>query len=78
MAVVVETTELWQTVVASLIAGIGITAIFSVAIWSAARFVDFSRGERPIAAGAAAALGILAMLATLGAVVVGVVVMANN
>ncbi len=78
MAVVVETKELWQTVVASIVAGVGITSIFSVAIWSAARFVDFSRDDRPIAAGAAAALGLLAMAATAAAVVVGIVVMANG
>ncbi|HEY1355337.1 MAG TPA: hypothetical protein VGF09_03395 [Solirubrobacterales bacterium] len=78
MAVVVETSELWQTVVASLIAGVGITTVFSVAIWSGSRFVDLSRGDRPLAAGAAAALGLLAMIATVGAVVVGIVVMANQ
>jgi hypothetical protein len=78
MAVLVETQELWQAIVASIVAGVGVTSIFSVAIWSAARFVDFSRDDRPIAAGAAAVLGLLAMSATLAAVVVGIVVMAND
>jgi len=78
MAVVVETKELWQTVVAALVAGVGITTVFSVAIWGAARFVDLSRGDRPLAAGAAATLSLLAAAATLGAVVAGIVVMANS
>jgi hypothetical protein len=78
MAVVVETSELLQTVVASVVAGVGITAVFSVAIWGAARFVDLSRGDRPAAAAAAAALGIVAMAATLGAVAVGIAVMISN
>jgi hypothetical protein len=78
MAVVVETKELLETVVASLVAGVGITTVFSVAIWGAARFVDLSRGDRPLAAGAAAALGIFAMAATLGAVAAGIVVMTSN
>ncbi len=78
MAVVVETKELLETVVASLVAGVGITAVFSVAIWGAARFVELSRGDRPVAAGAAAALGLLAVAGTLGAVAVGIIVMANN
>jgi hypothetical protein len=78
MAVVVETTELWQTIVAATIAGVGITTIFSVAIWSAARFADFSRDDRPVAAGAAAVLGLLALAATAAAVVIGIVVMAND
>ena len=78
MAVVVETKELFETVIASVIAGVGITTVFSVAIWGAARFVDLSRGERPIAAGAAAVLGILGLALTLGAVVLGIVVMTSN
>jgi len=78
MAVVVQTTELWQTIVAATISGVGITAVFSVAIWSAARFADFSRDDRPVAAGAAAVLGLLALAATAAAVVIGIVVMAND
>ena len=35
MAVVVETKELLETVVASLVAGVGVTVVFSVAIWGA-------------------------------------------
>jgi hypothetical protein len=78
MAVVVETRELLETVVASLVAGVGITAVFSVAIWGAARFVELSRSDRPVAAGGAAVLGLLALGGTLGAVVVGIVVMTSK
>ncbi len=78
MAVVVETSELLQTVAASVIAGIGVTVIFSVAIWGAARFIELSRSERPTAAAAAAVVGVVALAATLGAVAVGLVVMTGN
>jgi cation transporter-like permease len=78
MAVVVETKELLETVVASLIAGVGITVVFSVAIWGVARFADLSRSERPLAAGAAATLAGLALLVTLAAVVFGIVVMSRK
>ena len=78
MAVVVETKELIQTVLASAIAGVGITVVFSVAIWGVARFADLSRNERPFAAGAAAALAGLALLVTLAAVVFGIVIMSSN
>jgi hypothetical protein len=78
MAVVVETRELWQTVVASIVAGVGVTVIFSVAIWGAARFADLSRAERPLAAGAAATLAGLALLLTLASVAVGILVMVGN
>jgi len=78
IAVVVETSELLQTVAASVVAGVGITVVFSIAIWGAARFVDLSRSERPIAAGAAAALGFTALGLTLTAVAVGLLVMTSK
>ncbi len=78
MGVIVETRELLETVVASLIAGVGITVVFSVGIWGAARFADLSRAERPLAAGAAAGLAALAGLLTGAAVVFGIVVMSSK
>ncbi len=78
LAVVVETKELAQTALASVVAGVGITIVFSVAIWGAARFVDLSRDDRPIAAAAAATLGLLALAATLATVGVGLVVMTST
>lgn len=78
MAVVVETRELLETVIASLIAGVGITVVFSVAIWGAARFADLSRSERPLAAGAAATLAGLALAVTLASVAFGIVVMTGK
>ncbi len=78
MATIVQTGDLVKTVIASLIAGVGVTAIFSVAIWGAARFADLSREGRPLAAGAAAALGALALTTTLAAVAVGIVVMTSK
>jgi predicted permease len=69
----VETSELLQTVVVSVVAGVGVTIAFSIAIWGAARFVDLSRSERSVAAAAAAAAGILSLGVTLAAVVFGVI-----
>lgn len=78
MAVVVETKELLETIAASIVAGVGITVIFSVAIWGIARFADLSRNERPFAAGAAATLAVLAGLATLATVAFGIVIMSRK
>jgi hypothetical protein len=78
MAVVVETKNLLETVVASVVAGVGITVIFSIAIWGVARFADLSRNERPLAAGAAATLAALAGLGTLAAVAFGIVIMTSK
>ncbi len=78
LAVVVETKELLETVAASVIAGVGLTVIFSIAVYGATRFADFSRDERPAAAGAAVALAALALAACIAAVVVGVLVMTSK
>jgi hypothetical protein len=78
LAVIIETRELLQTVLAAVVGGVGITVVFSIAIWGAARFVDLSRSERPVAAGAAAAVGGVALAATLAAVVVGMLVMMSK
>lgn len=78
MAVVIETKELLEAVVASVVAGVGITVIFSIAIWGVARFADLSRNDRPLAAGAAATLAGLAGLVTVAAVAFGIVVMSSK
>jgi hypothetical protein len=78
MGVIVQTKELVQTVVASLVAGVGVTVVFSIAIWGAARFVDLNRSQQPVAAGAAAVLGVLALAVTVASVVVGIVVMTSK
>jgi branched-subunit amino acid permease len=78
MAVMVETKELIETVIASVIAGVGITVVFSVAIWGVARFADLSRSERHLAATAAATLAGFATLVTLAAIVFGIVIMSRK
>jgi hypothetical protein len=78
LAIVVEGKELLETLVASLVAGVGVTFIFSIAIWGAARFADLSRDERPLAAGAAIALAALALVATAAAVAIGIIVMTKK
>lgn len=78
LATIVETSDLVSTVIASVVAGVGITVVFSVAIWGGARFADLSREGRPLAAGAAAALAVLATLASLGAVAIGILVMTTK
>jgi hypothetical protein len=78
LATVVETKELLQTVLYATVAGIGLTLVFSLAIWGATRFADLSRNERPLAAAAAAVLAAVALLACLASVVVGIVVMTQK
>ncbi len=78
LAVVVETKDLVQTVVASLVGGVGVTVVFSIAIWGSARFAELSGGERPRAAAGAAAVAVLALAATAASVVLGIVVMTSK
>lgn len=77
-ATIVEGKELLHSVIASFVAGVGVTFIFSLGIWGAARSVDLGRGERPVAAVAAAAVSALAMIATAAAVVIGIIVMTQK
>jgi hypothetical protein len=78
IATLVEGKELLETVVASVVAGIGVTFAFSVAIWGAGRFVDLSRSERPAAAAAAATATALALAVVAAAVVFGIVAMTSK
>jgi hypothetical protein len=78
MTALVEGRQLLETVVASTIAGVGVTFVFSIAIWGVAQFVEQSRNERMLAAGAAGLVAALAMLATAGAVLVGILVMTSK
>ena len=78
LAVVVETKQLVETVVASIVGGVGVTVVFSIAIWGIARFADLSRSERPLAAGGAAAVTLLALAGTAASVVLGIVVMTSK
>jgi hypothetical protein len=78
IATLVEGKELLETVVFSAAAGIGVTLVFSVAIWGVARFADLSRNERPLAAAAAALAAALAFLATMAVVVFGIIVMTSK
>jgi hypothetical protein len=78
LAVVVETKQLVETVVASIVGGVGVTVAFSIAIWGVGRFADFSRSERPLAASGAAAVTLLALMVTAASVVLAIVVMTSK
>ena len=78
MATIVDTTALWQTVVAAAVAGVGVSLVFAIAILGIARFVDLSRDGRGAAAFAFGAVAAVALVACLAAVVLGVVVMTQK
>jgi hypothetical protein len=78
IATIVHTDELLQTVLASVVAGVGVTFAFSVAIWGAGQFTELSRDERPVAATGAALVGVLGLGCVAAALVIGIVVMTHN
>jgi hypothetical protein len=78
LATVVETKELLQTVVASLVAGVGISTAFAILIFGVTRSADMMRDERPILATVAGGLAALALLAVVGSIVLGIVVMTQK
>ena len=78
IATIVHTDELLQTIVASVVAGIGVTFAFSVGIWGAGQFVELNRTGRAAAATAALVVGGLALACVAAAIVIGIVVMTSK
>ena len=78
IATVVETKALLETVVASLVAGIGVTAVFSIVIFGRGTVGDMVRDDRPVLAAAAGGLAVIALLVVAAAIVLGIVVMTTK
>jgi len=77
-ATVVDGRALLETVIASLIAGVGVTIAFSLAILGAALFSDARRDGRDAAAVGAAGLAVVALAACGAAIAFGIVVMTSG
>lgn len=75
LATIVDTADLGYTVLASLVAGVGITASFSLMIFGASRVIDMRREERPASAVFFAAVSIFGLLVTAGGIAGGMIVM---
>jgi hypothetical protein len=78
LATVVDWHTLGEVAVFSLLAGVGVTLAFSLAIVGATRMVEMRRDGRGVEAGAYAALMILALAASGAAVVFGIIVMTTK
>ncbi len=78
LATIVEWKAVWQTIVFAIVAGVGVTFAFSLAVLGATRSVDLSRDGRSGAALAAATLGVAAFCVCIAAVVLGIIVMTTK
>jgi hypothetical protein len=78
LATIVDTSALWQTIVAAFVAGVGTTLVFSLAILGVARLAEANRQGRSFQSAAFAGLAVLGLLATVAAIVFGVIVMTTK
>jgi cytochrome c biogenesis protein CcdA len=73
VSTIVDTTTLLDLVGVSLVAAVGVTAAFSLAILGATRFSDLRRDGRAVEAAFFGVVTALALAACLGAIVYGIV-----
>jgi hypothetical protein len=78
LATIVEWRAVWQTIVAAIVSGLGVTFAFSLAVLGATRSIDLSRDGRGGAALAAALLGVAALGVCVAAAVLGIIVMTTK
>jgi hypothetical protein len=78
IAAILDTTTLGKVILYSLGAGVGVTVVFALGVSSAAGMVDAVRQGRTAAVAVWGAAAAVCVLASLGAIVLGVVVMASK
>jgi hypothetical protein len=74
----VDWAALGDVVVASLIAGVGITIFFSLSIMGATRFAELRRDNRIAGATAYGILAVAGLAATAASIIVAIIVMTNK
>jgi hypothetical protein len=69
VAKIIDTSAAWQAVWTAAVSGVGVTIVFSLAVLGATRSTDMRRDDRPGQAAMYVALALVALAATVGAVV---------
>jgi hypothetical protein len=75
---IVNVSTLSKVIEGSLVAGIGITIVFSLAIWGATRASDDARNDRRALAVMRAAIATVALTAVAGSVVYGFTILTTK
>lgn len=78
VATVIEVDALLQTAAAALVAGVGVTLAFSIAIYGSTRYAELSRAGRSGAAALAGLTAAAGLLVSVGAIAVGIAVMIGD
>jgi hypothetical protein len=69
VAEIINWNAAWQAVWTAAVAGVGVTVVFSLAVYGATRTADLRREDRPGQAAFYGAVALAAVAGTLGAVV---------
>jgi hypothetical protein len=78
LAAIVDTHALWRVIVYSLVAGVGVTVVFSLGIVGVARFDELRHAGRGRAALGYAALAVVAGVIVVGAAIEAIVLMTSK
>jgi ABC-type polysaccharide/polyol phosphate export permease len=77
IATIVDTTALLETIIAALVAGLGVMFTFSLAILGVSGSVEANRNGQRLQAALYVALAVIGTLATIAAIVFGLIVMVS-
>ena len=78
IATIVDTDALLQVIWVSLVAGVGLTAFYGLAILGATRAVEFGRDGRRVEAAVLAIVGIVGFGVVIAAIVWGILMLVND
>jgi hypothetical protein len=78
MVVAVVVSELLEVVVASLVAGVGVTVLFSMVIYCATRAAELRQAQAPVLATLLGGIAMVGLVACLAVVAVGIHVMTQK
>jgi hypothetical protein len=78
IATIVDTSDLLEVVWTSLVAAVGVTAVYATAILGATRAVDHGRDGQGLRAAAYGILGAVAAAVVVAAIVFGIVAMTDK
>jgi hypothetical protein len=77
-ATIIDTDALLQTIAAALVAGVGVTLIFALAIRGAVRFGEANREGHAASAAVFGVLTLVCLAAVAAAITFGIIVMSAN
>lgn len=78
MAAIVDARTLGKVILYALLSGVGISVVFALGVSSAAGVVDAVRQRRTLAGALWGVTAVLCLVASLGAIVLGIVVMSSK